>query len=308
MTDFLLADCYMNTRPDSRLLHVASGPWELEVEPARGGAITSLRHAGRDVLISPNPHTVDAMGAANFALVPYANRIAQGRFTHAGRDITLPRNFGDHAHPLHGTGWKRPWQVQEHAADSLTLGFEQHADEHWPWPFRATHRIALDSRAARFEISLRNLAQEAQPVGIGFHPAFAAHERTRLQMQVGGVWAIDADSLPTTLVSAGHVLPELPGDVPVLRATLVDHCFTGWSRAFRIRHAGSAGDIDAVEVTASSQMTFLQVYMPPEKPWFCAEPMSQMPDALHHAGGAIDTGLKMLAPDTEWRVWMQIAI
>jgi aldose 1-epimerase len=298
----------MNARPDNRPLHVASGPWELEVQPWRGGAITALRHKGRAVLTSTNPQTLDAMGAANFALVPYANRIAHGRFTHAGRNMSLPRNFGDHAHPLHGTGWKRPWQVLEQAGDSLTLGFEQQVDEHWPWPFRATHRMTLSSAAACFEISLRNLAATSQPVGLGFHPAFAAHERTRLQMQVGGVWQIDADSLPTSQVPAQQVLPELPGDVPVLRNALVDHCFTGWSRKLRIRHAGSAGDIDAVEVTASQDMTYLQVYMPPGRPWFCAEPMSQMPDAVHHAGGVINTGLKELAPGVEWRVWMQIEI
>ncbi len=292
---------------DSELLHLASGTWELEVQPGRGGAVTALRHGGRPVLVSPDPASVDAMGAACFVLVPYANRIAQGRVSLDGRQWTLPRNFGDHAHPLHGTGWKRPWSVAGQQADFIELRLQHTPDAHWPWAFSARQRIGLLADAIRFELHVTNEAPEPAPMGVGFHPAFAACASTTLRTQFEGVWLIDADSLPASHVPAGEVLLELPGDVTALRNTLVDHCFTAWSRDLRIENAGTGGEL-AVELHASPGMNFLQLYLPPGKSWFCAEPMSQMPDAMNHRTGVRETGLRFLAPGKSLQAWLTIAV
>jgi aldose 1-epimerase len=292
---------------NSELLHLASGPWELEVQPGRGGAVTALRHRGRLLLVSPDPGTTDAMGAASFALVPYANRIAAGRFDHRGQ-WQLPRNFGEHAHPLHGTGWKRPWQVAALQADALALQLQHQADAHWPWSFTAQQRIQLLPDAIRFELAATNTAAEPAPMGLGFHPAFAAGPDTTLRTQLEGVWQIDADSLPESHAPAGAVLPELPGAVKAHRSKLVDHCFTGWSRALRIERAGAAGEFPIVEMTASPALHFLQLYMPPGRSSFCIEPMSQMPDAIHHPEVVGHGGLQFLQPGTTLQVWMQLAL
>ena len=286
---------------DSGLLHLAAGAWELEVQPARGGAVTALRHRGRPVLVSTDPATVDAMGAANFVLVPYANRIARGHVSLQGRQWTLPLNFGDHAHPLHGTGWKRPW-----TADGLDLRLPHTPDAHWPWAFSAQQRIRLQGNAIRFELHVINDDKLAAPMGVGFHPAFAACATTRLRTQVESVWLTEAD-LPQALAPARAVLPELPGEVAALRSTLVDHCFTRWSRELQIENAGADGDL-TLQLSASTEMDFLQLYMPPGKRWFCAEPMTQMPDAIHRHSGGLPSGLRLLAPGESLQVWMQIAV
>jgi aldose 1-epimerase len=288
------------------LLHLASGAWELEVQPARGGAVTALRHRGNAVLVSPGPAATDAMGTATFALVPYANRIANGNLQHAGREWALPRNFGDHSHPLHGTGWKRPWLVTARQAELIELSLQHAPDAHWPWAFTAQQRICIQADAVRFELEVTSTAEESAPMGVGFHPAFAACTSTVMRTQLDGVWLIDDDSLPVSRASSRAVLPELPGAVPVRRETLVDHCFTGWSRTLLIDNAGAKGDMN-LAMTASSAMEFLQLYMPPGKNWFCAEPMSQMPDAIHHAG-AQNAGLRFLAPGESMQVWMTIAV
>jgi aldose 1-epimerase len=295
-------------------LRLQSGQWELEVEPARGGAVTALRHRGRGVLVSPSASADDAMGSANFVLVPYANRIAQGRFERAGREWTLPRNFGDHAHPLHGTGWKCAWTVVDgaaqgagHQALQLVMQLEHAADAHWPWAFEATQRIFLSADVMRHELAVINRAGVAAPMGVGFHPAFAACAATTFSTQLEGVWKIDAESLPVMLVPAQSVLPELPGAVHALRTELVDHCFTGWSRSLAITNAGSAGDL-SISLSASPELPFLQLYMPPGKRWFCAEPMSQMPDAINRCGSRHDTGLRLLAPGEAFSVWMEVLV
>lgn len=246
------------------------------------------------------------MGAASFALVPYANRIADGRFVHSGRQHVLPRNFGVHAHPLHGTGWKRPWSIAEQGADFLEMKLGHAADAHWPWAFSACQRISLHADSVRFELKVTNRAHESAPMGVGFHPAFAACAATALRVRLDGVWRIDADSLPVSLAPASEVLNELPEAVPVRRTQLVDHCFTGWSHDLRIDHAGAAGDY-ALQLQASTGLDYLQLYMPPERDWFCVEPMSHMPDAINRHGVG-QTGLRLLAPGESLQVWMTIAI
>jgi len=290
---------------NSELLHLASGPWELEVQPGRGGAVTALRHEGRAVLVSPDAGTADAIGTASFALVPYANRIAAGRFSHRGQ-WQLPQNFGESAHPLHGTGWKRPWEAAVRSADALELQLQHAPDVHWPWAFSARQRIQLLPDAVRFELAATSLANEPAPMGLGFHPAFATGVDTVLRTQLESVWEIDADSLPVAQVRADVVLPELPGAVRAQRKLLVDHCFTGWSRELQIE-AGTVGS-RVVELQASPALHFLQLYMPPGKNWFCAEPMTQMPDAIHHPEAANHGGLRFLQPGETLQVWMQIAV
>lgn len=247
------------------------------------------------------------MGAASFALLPYANRIARGTFAHLGRQWVLPRNFGVHPHPLHGIGWQRSWSVLAQQADAMELGLQHAGDAAWPWPFSARQLIALRPERVRFDLAVTNHAAMTAPMGVGFHPAFAAHATTMLHAPLQSVWQIDADSLPVTLRPAREVLPELPA-VPVRRDTLIDHCFPEWAGTLRIERAGYAGDIPVVEMTAAPQLSFLQLYMPPGRDYFCAEPMSQMPDAIHHAQDGHRCGLQFLQPGETLQVWMEIAV
>ncbi len=150
----------------------------------------------------------------------------------------------------------------------------------------------------------RNAAAEVAPMGFGFHPAFAACAATTFRTGFDGVWSIDADSLPTSLAPANAVLPELPAAVHALRSELVDHCFTGWSRELVIDHAGDGGDT-IVTLAASRGLEFLQLYTPPGKKWFCAEPMSQMPDAINRR---VATGLRHLQPGESLQASMTIAV
>jgi aldose 1-epimerase len=292
--------------PENDLLHLAAGEWELEVQPARGGAVTALRHRGRAVLVSPRPASIDAMGAASFALVPYANRIAGGRIQLGDRSWILPRNFDTDPHPLHGTGWKRPWSVVRMRPDAIELALRHEPDAHWPWAFTAQQRISLLEGEVRFEVEVTNTDSHAAPMGLGFHPAFTACAATTLSTQVADVWRIDAEILPVSRAPAVAVLPELPQDVPVMRDTLVDHCFTDWSRRLRIDHAGRDGDM-TVSLSASAGMEFLHLYMPPGRGFFCAEPVSHMPGAIQRQGEP-GTGLRLLAPGESWQAWMAIAV
>jgi aldose 1-epimerase len=143
-------------------------------------------------------------------------------------------------------------------------------------------------------------------MGLGFHPAFAACAATTFSTQVDRVWLIDDEILPVSIAPATEVLPELPGPVPLRRTRLVDHCFTGWSRALRIDNAGSGGDM-TLTMTAPPGMDFFHLYIPPGRNFFCAEPVSHVPGAMQRPDEP-GTGLRMLAPQEKMQAGMTIAV
>src|SRR6476469_9371793 len=86
------------------------------------GEVSILRRA-LPAAVAGNPQAL-----ACFPLVPYCNRIDQGRFRWGGRQYQLARNFGDHPHTIHGIGWQRAWAIAEAAADTATLVLDHAPD------------------------------------------------------------------------------------------------------------------------------------------------------------------------------------
>ena len=76
-----------------------------------GGALAALRHRGIDVLRPMPPDSASPLDAACFPLVPYCNRIRDGRFRFGGREVVLPPNFAPEPHSLHGLSWQAPLVV-----------------------------------------------------------------------------------------------------------------------------------------------------------------------------------------------------
>ena len=96
----------------------------LVLAPEIGGAIVGWRLGAVPLMRLPAPDAIIAgnvRGLACFPLVPFSNRIANGRFNWEDAPYTLDRNFGDHPHTIHGVGWKRAWEVAEAGASFATL-------------------------------------------------------------------------------------------------------------------------------------------------------------------------------------------
>jgi aldose 1-epimerase len=279
------------------MLTLAGGGWEAELLPASGGAIATLRHDGQDVLRPAPPGASDPLAMASFPLVPYANRIAHGRFDFAGRSIELPRNFGDHPHTLHGAGWQSLWTVIDATVSTATLRLDHEGDAAWPWCFIAEQRFELMANSFEQALTLRNEADTAMPAGLGFHPYFPTGRETRLQARVAGAWLADATQLPTERVAADHFGDWAAGD-SVTRQDLVDHCHDGWDGVATITDGPRT-----IRLTANGT-AWLHLYMPSGEPFFCVEPVSHLPDAINRPGN----GMTSLAPGEAMTITMRLEI
>ncbi|KHL25101.1 hypothetical protein PK98_11945 [Croceibacterium mercuriale] len=240
-----------------------------------------MHHGACAVLRPGAPDAVRPLDAACFPLVPYANRIADGRFTHEGVSYDLPRNFGaDHPHSLHGTGWLRPWFVAEQAADSVVLVHDHAGDAHWPWPFAAQQRLTLAPGSMTIDLSVRSLADSRVPAGLGLHPYFPCDDATRLAFTAGHAWLADADDLRTDAAPADRFGDWRDG-APVQGTTLIDNSYSPWNGEARIMQR------DHVLHLAATGAPACHLYRPPEGGFFCLEPVSHLPDAINREGMAL---------------------
>lgn len=270
--------------------------------PALGGSVASLRYGGHDILRPTPEGATDPLQTACFPLVPFANRIAHGAFEWKGHSYRLLRNFGDHPHVLHGTGWQSPWTLVGRTENMLSLEHRHEGDAAWPWSFVAWQDFCLSDDGIEITITLTNLADEDMPAGLGFHPYFNRDADTLLQVRLGRPWMISDDCLPVTLGAVGE-LGDWSQPAPPQSATLIDHCFEIDEAALRISQVGAP----TIIATAGPAIHWLHLYMPPGEPYFCAEPVSHMPDAINRMSVA-GNGMRILPPSEAMACNMTIGI
>lgn len=275
---------------------LCEGDARCDVAPQAGGALAGFwweRDGRRIDWLRPASATDVARGAVDamacFPLVPWGNRIRDGRFQFCGREVAQP---GGGTHALHGHGWRRPWQVIDRTAERVELDYVHEPDE-WPWRYRACQTVALARGAVSLTLEVVNLSDEVMPAGLGFHPYFPSTANAAVQAAARSVWLTDADKLPRECVpvpaswdfTAGRRLAELE----------LDNVFAGWNGKALISWPERAHRL--VIEGDWPMLSFLAVYQPPSCDWFCVEPMSHCPDAINLArDGAADTGLRVLAP------------
>ncbi len=271
-----------------------AGALRLVLRPDLGGCIAGLWHRRLPLLRSADAQTLaGARQSGCFPLLPYANRLAYRRFRWDGVEhATLP-NFDDSPHSLHGVGWRRPWEVVASSAADLVLRCRHEADGDWPFAFEARQYFALTPQTLRVQLVFDNRAELAQPVGLGWHPYFPKRARSRLHAELDARWDNDAAQLPVRKV-AQH------GIDAALQHLDYDHCFDGWRGAARIRD-------ETMSLRLSSSLPRLGVYTPPQRDYFCVEPVSHVSNAIHMAD-PLAHGLQRVAPGGSIEAWMQIDV
>ncbi len=289
--------------PGSGLITLSAGPLDLVLSPAVGGSIARFDYSdghGIVPILRGCPSAPEhALEAGSFPLVPYVNRIRDGRFTFRGQTVCMAPNMAGDPSPLHGHGWLNPWRVLAESQNEATLEFEHPACE-WPWMYRARQHFKLDESSLEIALSCRNLSGVAMPCGLGQHPYFPCSSQTRIATTVTDVWTIDAHVLPLERIAATGRYDLSDRAVCGLG---LDHGFGGW--------AGKAKLTDpdwpfAIEMS-STHARFFQLYSPEDGGLFVAEPVT-------HANAALNApedqwaalGMEVLAPGEEMMLIMRL--
>jgi len=265
------------------LLTLTSGRLRLTLNHSIGGAISALEWGdeggSHPILRKCHSPLEKVLDASCFPLVPYVNRIRDGRFTFRAREVRLQPNMAGDPSPLHGQGWLNPWTVEKSDKTSAVLTY-RHEPGEWPWAYEARQEFSLDEQELSARLTCRNTSADPMPCGLGFHPYFPCGAQTWIDARVECVWTIDAKVLPVEKLPAEGRYDLRDRSVC---GQHLDNGFGGWGGEARM------GDPDwPYELHLSSpEAKFFQLYSPPEGGIFVAEPVTQANAALN-------------APETEW--------
>jgi aldose 1-epimerase len=268
------------------LLSITWDDWRADLAPEIGGSVVSLS-LGKHAILRPTPPEVlaagDVRGTACYPLVPYANRISQGRFRFAGETHGLRENFPDSVHPLHGVGWRRPWQVTTADARSCELKVQHEPDGEnvldWPFAFAAHQRFALGPEGLVVTLAVTNTSPADAPAGLGLHPLFPRRTGEQLAFKAEGAWRSGPDMLPAERVRGGD---WDYGAGRAVDAADLDNDFLGWDGRVALAAPGLQ-----VHVSASSVFSALRVFTPAGRDFFAVEPVSHCADAINRGGLAV---------------------
>jgi aldose 1-epimerase len=267
----------------------------------RGGGPRRLVVGDWDVLDGYPAGTVP-QGRRGGVLLPWPNRLRNGRWTWAGEELQLPVSSPESPHAMHGFVSWQPWTVLTATEATASVGTISEARP--GYPFRLAAAVDYELAPDRLDVSVRvrNLGPVPAPFGAGMHPYLnvGAHENGGIsgaELTVPARTALDVDGgLPTGGTRPFH------GDVGRIGSRAFDDPLTdlvrdddGWAR---VRLRGPLGEL---VLAVDGAWPWLQIYTGDTLPEdqrrrsLAVEPMTCPPNAL--ADGA---DLVVLDPGSEW--------
>ncbi|MEL6827881.1 MAG: aldose 1-epimerase [Pseudomonadota bacterium] len=262
----------------------------LELDPCAGGAVSTLRHRGLDVL-RPAPERIgpafDPLQYASFAMVPFVGRIHHGRFAFAGRVCALPENLPPEPHAIHGHGWRVPWKVEASDESSVSLIYH-HAPDAWPWTYSTRQVFSLTPDALSVTLSLTNDSDDEMPAGLGWHPYFSRPGAV-LHLPTTHQWFpddVNGDNRPEQIAGASDLTRGR--QVETLN---LDTTFSVGSEPVRM-----VWPTHSITMRSDPVFSHATVYVPQGEDYFCVEPISHAPNAVNSALPPDLTGFRTLSP------------
>lgn len=287
----------------TEIVTIENDRWQIGFVPSSGGSIAfgkvRIDGAWHDLLRPTPPESLTrASETASYPLVPWSNRIRDGRFRWAGRTYQLRVNFADGT-AIHGTAMEYPWKVVDQTPTSIALEFVSRDvyGVNFPWTFDARFEYALVGDDFVWTYSVTNTDHETFPAGYGHHPYFlrsvAGSAPVELQINVNQAYDL-VDCMPTA--GPGAVRPEADfSERRTLGTAFVDDCLTG--RTSPTLATITYPDAVAVDIVADASLPNVVLYIPEGKEFFALEPVSNANEAFNlEDQGIHGTGMFLVQP------------
>ncbi|MPR00101.1 aldose epimerase [Modestobacter sp. I12A-02628] len=292
----------------------AAEPTEVQLRAGDARLVVSLRGGGLRELVVGDWAVLDGYpagavpkGRRGGLLLPWPNRLRDGRWSWQGTDLQLDVASPSSPNAMHGLLSWQPFAVLAATEDAVTVGTTVEPRPGYPFRLAVAVDHALSATGLRVTVRVRNLGDQDAPVGVGMHPYLhvgagqatdgADGDLGEATLHVPARTALDLDGgLP-----AGGRSP-FDGDVGRLGDRVLDDALTdltrdddGWAR---LRLAGPGGELT---LAVDQAWPWLQVFSADTLPEgqrrrsLAVEPMTCPPNAL-----ADGTDLVVLAPGDAW--------
>jgi aldose 1-epimerase len=156
------------TPPSGEQFDIAHGDQHAVVVEV-GGGVRSYRVGDRDVL---HPYDADAMcdGAHGAPLVPWPNRLGDGRYVFDGAEHQVALTEPDKHNAIHGFGLWRSWRAVEHTAERVAMATRLHPRPGYPFTLDVRVDYALGPAGLTVATTATNAGDTACPYAGGQHP------------------------------------------------------------------------------------------------------------------------------------------
>ena len=283
--------------PSGEQLEIASHGYRAVVTES-GGALRVLSHDDRD-LVDPFPVEEQSFGGRGQLLVPWPNRIRDGRYSFGGREHQLALTEPKRHNASHGLARWVAWTVADHAADEVRLTYRLMAQSGYPWTVDLEVRYRVDDDGLHVTQAATNRAAEAAPYASGAHPYLRVGDtiegleltlpaRTRMPVDperllpTGGTEPVGGTARDyTSGRTIGAELDDAFGDL----------AYDGGRATTRLLDPATGR---GVELWVDERHRWLQVYTPEDspgpRPAIAVEPMTAPADAFRSGTDLVTLG------------------
>jgi galactose mutarotase-like enzyme len=214
-----------------------------------GASVREYAVGSRDVVL---PFALDRIAPAysGAVLVPWPNRLADGRYTYSGVDHQVALTEPERSTALHGLVAHERFTPAPDApptATSVTLEHDLVPTAGYPFPLRTRVTYSLTDAGLGVTVMTTNLGDETAPYGIGFHPWLSPGDATvdecTLRLDADSRVTVDDSEPDRWRVHPGSVTavpvevePDLSSAAPFLAAAVVcggQVTVRGWPRETR---------------------------------------------------------------------------
>lgn len=273
--------------------------------PHRSAYVHQVRINGRDLLWN-YPTGKELLGNSayrNPALLPFPNRLLNGKYSWAGATHSFPINDQESNSALHGFGPEVPFSVErydlnKHTAEvKLTyLNRREKYASGYPFLVRFEVHLAVDLKAqiVSWNLCATNLDKGSVPIGLGWHPYF---------LLPGGAdeWTIQMP--PNEHVELENMIPTGLRD-PGLSPKHPTKIYANWDDCFALTDPSALevkllGPTYSLSLKQTGSTRYTQLYVPGGNGSIAIEPMTCGVNAFNRnreevelaRGATISTGM-----------------
>lgn len=256
-----------------------------------GGGVRAYEVDGRAVL---EPYAADAMcdGAHGAPLIPWPNRLADGRYRFDGVAQQVPLTEPTKGNAIHGLMRWRSWAAQEKTESAVTMAATLRPSPGYPYALAVRIRYSLGADGLAVTTTVRNIGAGDCPLALRQHPYLSPGDGSLddcvLKLDAATRVRTDPErQLPVGVEATAGTAYDFRGGRP-LRGQVLDDPFTGlgrdadgmtWARL-------SCPDGRQVQLWADAAYGYLEVFTSDTLPGarrragVAVEPMTAPPNAF----------------------------
>ncbi len=256
-----------------------------------GAALRLLEHQGHRIVDGFDEDAM-ASGGRGQLLMPWPNRLCDGRYTWQGRDLQLALTEPARRHASHGLVRWVSWTLEEHAPHSVSLVHRLMAQSGYPWLVELRVHYVLSADGLTVTQSATNLSDSPAPYASGAHPYLRLGEGPvdgwELTLPAASRCLVDDRLIPVGREDVEGTAYDFRMARPI-RQTPFDDAFTDLDRdddgtATVVVRDSTSGR--GVALWVDQQHTWLQLYSADEVPEYArralaVEPMTAPADAFN---------------------------